>query len=247
MRIAVDMENLRITHIHPDVDIIHGLVYLEGAGTKYVLFENTDRAGFLSKLTTLEINLLYRNTTGQDFPAGVDDLTRRQVLAELVDASEPRKVVPDELEVQIQAVSDKLEAPLKDATLFRYVLGARIPAINDGGLFPIKAAPVSAAQLEMAAQVAPQRRELPASPCKAPSPAARPTLARSAPRANGGSVRPVVWAVADRMWEAAGKPAEKGVVLELRKKIMTVLEEENGVKKTTSSTSLGEWMKARLG
>lgn len=246
MRIAIDMENLWITHIHPDVDVIHGLVELEGAGTKYVLFENTDRAGFLSKLTTLELNLLYRNTTGQDFPSSVEDLTRRQVLAELVDASEYRKVVLDELEAQIQAVSDKLETTFKDATLFRYVFGARIPAINEGDLYPFKAAPVSEAQLEMAAQVAPQQREPPAVPYKAPAPAARPTAPHSAPRANGGSVRPLVWAVADRMWEAAGKPTDKGVVLELRKKMMTVLE-ENGVKKTTSSTSLGEWMKARLG
>lgn len=48
------------------------------------------------------------------------------------------------------------------------------------------------------------------------------------------------------MWEQAGKPADLKVVLELRKQIMIVLENEHSIKKTTSSTALGDWQKTRL-
>lgn len=59
------------------------------------------------------------------------------------------------------------------------------------------------------------------------------------------SVRPVIWAAADEMWEAAGKPRDIKVVIALRQKIMTALEDK-GVKRTSSSTELGNWMKTRL-
>jgi hypothetical protein len=48
------------------------------------------------------------------------------------------------------------------------------------------------------------------------------------------------------MWEAAGKPTDKAVVLELRKKMMAELEEKHSVKRTSSSNELGNWMKDRL-
>jgi hypothetical protein len=48
------------------------------------------------------------------------------------------------------------------------------------------------------------------------------------------------------MWEAAGKPMDKDTVLALRKEMMQVLETEHSIKKTTSSTALGDWMKQRV-
>ena len=69
------------------------------------------------------------------------------------------------------------------------------------------------------------------------SSAARPV------RASG--VREKIWAVADRMWEEAGKPTEKSTVLALRKDIMSALEQD-GVKRTSSSNELGNWQKARI-
>ncbi len=63
---------------------------------------------------------------------------------------------------------------------------------------------------------------------------------------NRGAVRDQIWAVGDAIWEAAGKPTDKKVVLKLRKVAMEQLEKEFGVKVTTSSNELGNWMKARL-
>jgi len=48
------------------------------------------------------------------------------------------------------------------------------------------------------------------------------------------------------MWEQVGSPKELSIVLQLRKTIMAELEANHGIKKTTSSTALGEWQKLRL-
>lgn len=61
-----------------------------------------------------------------------------------------------------------------------------------------------------------------------------------------GAVRDQIWAVADDLWEAQGKPMDKKVVLKLRQVAMKQLETDFGVKLTTSSNELGNWMKARL-
>ena len=72
------------------------------------------------------------------------------------------------------------------------------------------------------------------------------------PVANGTGTAPrtgikaVVWDVADRLWNEAGSPKAVDVVLVLRRKIMDELEGQHGIKRTTSSTALGEWQKVRL-
>ena len=55
-----------------------------------------------------------------------------------------------------------------------------------------------------------------------------------------------MWGVADREWEAAGKPNDVSVVLKLRKEVMNILEKDHAVKRTTSSNELGAWQKARV-
>lgn len=70
-----------------------------------------------------------------------------------------------------------------------------------------------------------------------------PTRTPSAPRSGN---RATIFEVADRMWNDAGSPKDTSVVLPLRKTIMAELEANHGIKKTTSSTALGEWQKLRL-
>lgn len=71
------------------------------------------------------------------------------------------------------------------------------------------------------------------------APAKTPSVPRSGNRIT-------IFEVADRMWNKAGAPKEASVVLQLRKTIMAELESTHGIKKTTSSTALGEWQKLRL-
>lgn len=66
---------------------------------------------------------------------------------------------------------------------------------------------------------------------------------------NGAALRgnkAVIWAVADAMWEAYGKPMNVERILPLRREMMTELETKHGIKRTSSSTALGEWQKVRL-
>jgi hypothetical protein len=246
MHCAIEMTELRLTHFHPIADVVGGLVYLESAKLKHVRFDDTFSPNFLDSLTTLELDKLCLNTTGLPFPPSLDDLARRDALATLIEGLTPQVVDRDELAAQIDAVSDQLEAPVSTATQFKYVLGARVPRELDGGLFPIAAPPRNAEQLAESAQLAPQRRSarsastVPAAQAKR---TARPPSERSTVP-SGGS-RPAIWAHADKVWEAAGKPMNPAEVLVLRKRMMIELEEQ-GIKKTTSSTALGDWMKQRL-
>lgn len=75
---------------------------------------------------------------------------------------------------------------------------------------------------------------------------AAPTVPAKAPSAPRGGNRVTIFEVADRMWNEAGSPRDLSVVLPLRKTIMAELEANHGIKKTTSSTALGEWQKLRL-
>lgn len=245
MRVAIDMDKLRVIHVHRIQEILHGLVYLEANAVKSVLFDDTDRAGFLDGMTTLDLTLLFRNLTGQEFPVPCDDLARREAIAAAVLTLKPRLVDERELELQIEAVRDQLELPPGKAPQFKYVLGAKVPRIEDGGLEALAAGKLKDASFAAAAQLAPQRRTARAAATVPAAPT--PPVARAPAQRAAGSVAPVIRRVADTMWEAAGKPTDKAVVLELRKKMMAVLETEHGVKKTSSSTALGAWMKERLG
>lgn len=75
---------------------------------------------------------------------------------------------------------------------------------------------------------------------------ARAAVATGIKVSTKGAVRDQVWAVADELWEAAGKPMDQKVVMKLRRVMMQKLESEFDVKLTTSSNELGNWMKARL-
>lgn len=58
-----------------------------------------------------------------------------------------------------------------------------------------------------------------------------------------GTVKALIHAVANQMWEEAGKPMDKKVVLALRIRIMDVLGNSHEVKRTSASVELGNWMK----
>lgn len=244
MKVAIDMDKMRVVAVHRVQDILHGLVFLEARNVRNVLFDDTDRAAFLDRMATLELTLLLRNLTGQEFPPQYDNLARRDAIATAIGKMKDKLVDERELDLQIEAVQEQLRLPIGKVPQFRYVLGAKVPKIEDGGLSALAANPLTADELQASATA--QRRSARPAPYTPNAAEPRTAPALQAPRA-AGSVRPVIRGVADRMWEAAGKPTDKASVLELRKKMMAELEEQHGVKRTSSSTSLGEWQKDRLG
>jgi hypothetical protein len=244
MFVSVDMQKLVFLHKHHDHDTVSGLAWLEAA-ERSVLIESTARREFLLKLTDLELRMLYKNTTKSDPPVqtGVDSsVFLRELLATIVDSHMlARLAIREEVEAQCEHVSEDLYKGIP----WSYAIGSKRPA-KQRELFPLAATPVPAATVAQAAQLAPQRRITRAAAAVAPAPKAAPS-APPAAKVRQSSVRPIIWAVADSMWEAAGKPTDKTVVLELRKKMMSALEADKGVKRTSSSNELGNWMKARLG
>ena len=61
-----------------------------------------------------------------------------------------------------------------------------------------------------------------------------------------GTAKATIFGHADNEWETLGKPTDLPTVLAMRKRLMTTLE-QLGIPKTTSSVTLGEWQKARVG
>lgn len=240
MFISIDMDTLRILHKHHDQFVLNGLSFLE-APHHSIRNENVDSEHFLLGMTPLEIRMLYRNTTGDD-PTGTDDLVMREIIAKLVtDHMPPTLALQPEVDAQLKAVEDDLYNGIP----WKYALGAKVPA-KAIELFPLSCKPLDAIDKHKAAQLAPQRRAPRAAP-KPKAPAESAPQPAPAAKQRSSSVRPVIWEVADAMWAEAGKPTDKTVVLALRKEMMNKLETDRGVKKTSSSNELGNWMKARLG
>lgn len=239
MFVCVDIEALQFTHKHRVHEIVSGLAFLE-ACDRSTLVDSTENEHFLKNLNPLNCRWLYRNTCGEDI-TGTPDLVVRQMLAALVAKLPTTLAVQDDLDAQIEAVQDDLHA----GKPWKYALGAKKP-IRLERLDSLHCKPLTNEEAEQAALQAPQLRAERAAPKPAATASAAPQPAPAPRKARAHSVRPVIWAVADSMWEAAGKPMDKAVVLELRKKMMTELEEKHSVKRTSSSNELGNWMKDRL-
>lgn len=242
MHIALDLDTLRVTHYHRVPYIRDGLVHLECAAMKNVLMDNTESPHFFDGLTHTQLDHIYTNTTASKFPSDFDEASKRAALAEVFEQLAVPTVVESELDAQIEAMAEFLEAPIGEAVQLRYVKGANVPEVLDGGLFPVSAKPLPAARLALLAQGSAQRM-LERAPYIPPAPAQRAPAGKPAPPRGGA--RAIIWAHADKVWEAAGKPMQKDEVLVLRKRMMVELEEQ-GIPKTTSSTALGDWMKVRI-
>lgn len=240
MFVSLDLDTLQFLHKHHDQFVLNGLSFLESPHHS-ISNENADSPNFLLNRTALELRMLYRNTTGEDI-TGSEDIVVREMLAVIVrDHMPPTLALADEVEAQVKRVEDDLYNGIP----WKYALGAKVPA-KAMDLVPLHCKPLDAVEKQKAAVTAPQSRAVRSAP-KPPAPVAPAPSASAAPKVRASSVRPVIWSVADEMWEAAGKPVEVPVVLALRKTMMGVLEEKHGVKKTSSSNELGNWMKARLG
>jgi len=239
MFVSIDMDALQFVHIHKDHDIVSALAWLE-MPHKSVTIESTDRELFLSKMTALDLRMLYRNTTGLDI-TGTDHIVVREMLATLVEEKlKPAFAHIEELTAQIALVEDDLYKGIP----WTYALGARRPSKQEE-LFSQHCKPLSPDEGMDAATRAPQRRKLASATPVARAPASAPQRP-AVPKQRMSSVRPTIWAVADAMWQEAGSPKDPKVVLELRKKMMDVLEKEKLIKRTSSSNELGNWMKERL-
>lgn len=241
MFVSVDMDNLRILHKHHEQETLGALAWLEAPNLS-VRIENTELPQFLNSLTQLELATLYRNSTGSEAPStAVTEVGReaflRELLAVLCIHMKPTLALLPEVEAQIGAVTEELYL----GTPFKYALGAKRPA-RFVELFPLTAPVPTDSAVQAAILSAPKRVVAVAA---AVTQAPRATPAAPGVRQRTGGAKAIVWEHADKVWEAAGKPNDVPTVLVLRKQMMDELEPK-GIKRTSCSSELGNWMKARL-
>lgn len=228
MWLLIDMTNLVVRHKYPDHRVINALAHIElsHVGTSVIKLE---RDTTFPQLTDLDLRLLYKNSTGQSFPGymrkQLEDWMRGIALAMPSSDVNP-------LEVFAQAA----EVDAKDRNFYRYMKGSKVPELLSELWLPtaLTATPEAGAAALLAPAPAPDSEPA------APTPQAKPIAAPV------GGVRGTVFDAADALWQAAGKPTDLKAVLSIRKQVMDNLEASHGIKRTTCSTTLGDWQKVRL-
>ena len=240
MRLVVDMDDLVFLPIkHPDLYVCANLAWIECAPKQSYLITTMDH-GFLTGLTDLEKMILYKHTTNETATQYGKKLI--SVLLELAERIPVREVNAAEVDAQASQV------PEVRSERYLYNPGSTKPAIQPP-LFKLEPLRFAKAVNEKEIAAAPPR-VAPSAPIRvpattpAPSPGAGRVGAPSAPRQ--ANVAGTIWAVADEMWAAAGKPTDTKVLLALRRKIMDELESKHGTKRVTSSNELGRWMKTKV-
>lgn len=238
MYASIDLNKLQVLHVHQDQMVVWDLVFLECGDIPWLSVENTEAGNFLSRATPFELRKLYHNLTDHELPQVTIDVMR-QAISEVIWRIPATPVNPIELTAQCEYAEKQEEA------LWRYRKGVKRPEPHTP-IAPLKGTAQTEAEFARAPQRAQQRQEAWQGVMAAAATNLAPQPGASGPRATTGSVKPLIWSVADEMWEAAGKPMDKSVVLKLRLEMYKRLENE-GVKKNTSSNELAVWMKERLG
>lgn len=237
--ILIDRNQMAITHKHNDRVVLNGLAWIECTAAAAIMSLTNTRP--LLDFTPAELRLIYKNATGAELKGYANTLAQA-----VLDAA---KRMPDTVAILAEVEAQRKLVEDGDKSSFKYVLGAMKPE-EVVGLF--EAPPITVPRVEAEELRAAQGYAGPAFGGTGPdqggagtSGAPREPRAPSAPRTGGA--REVIFRVADEMWAAAGSPTALPTVLALRKTIMQELETNHSVKKTTSSTALGEWQKQRLG
>jgi len=249
MWINIDLDNMRVVHKHQNKDVLRNLSWIELQCASACIA--CGDAVAMSKFTALELQRLYEGMTGHKL------LTYANHMARVVADACMR--MPETDADFASSQEQRLKVTANDTRRYRYVKGASKPEHMPDLFMPESLTAERNQDLEgnttyAAAPTAPPRpqwqptaADQAAAGAIAPAPAApRQPRAPSDGTPRKGGTRDIVFSVADQMWAAAGSPREASIILKLRKEMMVELEANHGVKRTTSSNTLGDWQKARI-
>ena len=241
MYVLIDGDNMRALAKHPNWQRLHSYGILTCSEASIVLPLDAD--AFKNEFDPVQLQLLYINTTGNSEGATYARNVVCQILVYYFNKMEETQIGENcDSQAQWAIDTDRQGSCL-------YSSSAPYPIVHDDEAPFFKTLPDYAGESAIEAGA-----PVPITP--GTQPAWRPgrdtsaTTAQSsgerstAPRASG--TRDVIFEVADAMWEAAGKPTDKSEILKLRKEMMNALEQQ-GVKRNTSSNTLGVWQKERVG
>lgn len=208
---------------------------IEGDGIDvYILPLDVDS---FTEFTEPELKQLYHNTTGVEFDKLVTRAQLKTILYHTIRKILPTKTSELELEVQTKFV-EKNKGPR-----YVYVNGSSKPGICTE-LF----------EFEAKKTFVDHKMEQKVINGTIPS-VIKPTIAKRKttdkkpkprPLRRSGAVKTIIFKVADEEWNKAGCPKDKKEVLTLRKKIMDILGEAEGINRSTASSTLGAWQKERI-
>lgn len=238
MNTIIDMDGMRFIYASHNSRLLSSLAQIELIEVGTLVCDATYQGSY-ARFTDMKLKLLYKNTFGTDSFFG-----RGATIQVLMDnAPDLPQVDADPYEALVQANSLAED----DDGFYHYQKGAMVPQVREES-FPYEALrlrpPVLGDKPFVPAPKPPaQAPQAPAGPVSTAA-STKVAAAPREPRAAGGA-RPRIFEVADTMWAAAGSPRDMATVLNLRKQMMNALETE-GIKRTTSSTALGEWQKTRL-
>jgi hypothetical protein len=241
MYVLVDRGLMAITHKHRDRAVLANLAWIECTNNAATV--PLGNVKLWAEFTPLELKKIYKNATGADLQG------YGTALAQAV--SDMAKRLPESVVNAEEVAAQRLCVMDGDRSCYQYAPGAMVPA-QHVGLFepdPLKCERVEAEELRAASSRPAYNVPAPSAgggtgPASTAASTSGAPAAPAAPRPGGS--RETIFRVADEMWQAAGSPSDVKRVLELRKQIMIVLETEHSIKKTTSSTALGDWQKTRL-
>ena len=226
MFILIDMDRMVFCGKHANRAVLAALATIELAFSHASILPVEAR--YLQDFTHTELMLLYQNSTGDKYAKSLEQL--QHAVFSVIRALDESDVNPQEALAQSWYVEDHCPG-----ARCRYAKGSRVPTIEEGFFLPD---PMHTTSSKAAAAQPPSQRDDPApvaTPIQAP--------AKTAP-SRGASA--VIFEVADQMWTAAGSPTALAEVLALRKAMMNELETAHGVKRSTSSSTLGQWQKLRI-
>lgn len=255
MRVLIDQERMVLLRKHQDLFVLANLAVIEcGPDVAYCIISSDDATDFKT-FTDMELKQLYLNLTKEeDFKF---NFNRPQLLQVIVDAI--ARIPLEQIdfigtETQAEWVESKRAKEEYEGESFRFVDGASRPAIlpdlYHDFVHPYAPRNEIEEQTALTGRLpALQRAKLVAKPATGENTVSayitQQAKAANAPRPKRGAAKPRIWAMADKMWEEAGKPTDKEQVLALRKDIMAALETEEGIRRTSSSSELGQWHKTR--
>ena len=240
MYILIDGDNMRALAKHPNWQRLYDYGILTCSECSIVL--PLDEDSIKKEFDNVQMQLLYINTTGNADGATYARNVVSKILVYYFNKMQETQIGENSDPQANWAIGED-----RQGSCLYNTSGDR-PTVHDGDAPFFKTLPdhTGEAAIEAGAPVTVTPGTQPAwrpgrdtSSTAAPSNGERST----APRASG--TRDVIFEVADNMWEAAGKPTDPKVVLALRKEIMNALEQQ-GVKRNTSSNTLGVWSKERI-
>lgn len=234
MYAMINRDKMVFASKHPSYQALCNLAWIQCASAHIFPLEDAHK---LREFTDMELGMLYSNTVGKSH----ENLSRPQLQQVLFDLI---LCIPDTVlnTLEVEAQADKVQEAMSGK--MRYVQGSYTPAKQEqDSVFKLSGAHDEESETKARAGHLPALARLskPIVVHVTEQDDQRPSRPAGAAR---GTNKPIIWKIADRVWEEAGAPTDVKTVLELRKAIMNELEKE-GVKRASASSELGNWMKTK--